>query len=82
MATTTMNPAATAQNSAVSVHWHPGMSNCAVCDYPATRTVQKGNGSTTNVCDNHLRCGTQITDGDHHTYMAHPNAYNVILDQR
>lgn len=64
--------------------WHPGMENCGVCDYPATREITNGSGSTTHVCDNHVRqgCGQGISDiGDgSHTYMSHPNAYSKMLE--
>lgn len=66
--------------AAVKGTWRPPHGkNCDVCDYPATHTVSAGNGSETHVCDNHVRYGSQITDGDHHTYMVHPNAYLSIL---
>jgi hypothetical protein len=65
----------------VSSTWHPGMKKCSVCDYPATHTVGNGEFSTkTAVCDAHIRCGAGMTDGDHHTYMVHPNAYLGMLD--
>lgn len=73
------NPAAEAQSSAATMHWHPGQEQCGYCDYPATRIMQAGNGTKTSVCDGHIRCGSQITDGDHHTYMAHPNVFAHLV---
>lgn len=70
--------------SVTTMTWHPGLQNCGICSYPATREVTDGSGRITHVCDNHVRQGaghdySDIGDGSH-TYMSHPNAYHRMLE--